>query len=620
MTSYFEVEQRDGSSRIGRFLFGQRMQTPCILDTSSLADPEKSSILDLHTFLKQQPLTKAQLQMEEIQKIRTLTGNDSLLILPHSPLPPGAPDDLANRLNRITETDIEGPIGAIWRPEQEIIKADLYVMEGAGCFDNDARGLMNHLIDMKKKVIPDAAIYAPNLCTPENLAMLCYIGLDVFDDTRTVICAYNDIYLTTSGNFHLDSLSELPCRCSACATISYQELIEMPKKQRAQILEQHNRNVLEAELALVREKIRSGSLREYVESQCRIRPWLTALLRLFDAEYEYMEKHTPLVRANELIATTSEALSRTEVVRFATRIQKRYTPPATSILVLLPCSAKKPYSLSTSHGKFIRAMGKNRKFVHEMILTSPMGIVPRELELTYPAGHYDTVVTGHWDAEEIRWVVDCLEGYLLNNPYEHIVAHVDGAYITICEQVAKRLEKEIIYTARGNPVSGESLSELKQTLAELVEGRSKPSRNPTKEMMHAIAEYQFGKGAGDVLLPDHAKVRGPFPKHQIFIDKEQVGTLVPQYGILALTVKGVRMLVESGGFKDYIVNIDDFFPRGSLLAPGVLEAGRQIRPADEVIVLGNKAIGVGRAVMCAEEMQDSTRGIAVDLRHVKKRD
>jgi archaeosine synthase len=41
---------------------------------------------------------------------------------------------------------------------------------------------------------------------------------------------------------------------------------------------------MEAELALVREKISAGNLREYVDGQCRTRPWLTALLRLLDKE------------------------------------------------------------------------------------------------------------------------------------------------------------------------------------------------------------------------------------------------------------------------------------------------------------------------------------------------
>ncbi|MDL5502353.1 MAG: DUF5591 domain-containing protein, partial [Candidatus Methanoperedens sp.] len=93
---------------------------------------------------------------------------------------------------------------------------------------------------------------------------------------------------------------------------------------------------------------------------------------------------------------------------FAQRVVERYAAPDLDTLVLLPCSAKKPYSISLSHQKFINALGKYRKFVHEVIITSPMGVVPRELELMYPAAHYDTPVTGHWDLEERAWVGGCL--------------------------------------------------------------------------------------------------------------------------------------------------------------------------------------------------------------------
>src|SRR5690606_41076503 len=60
----------------------------------------------------------------------------------------------------------------------------------------------------------------------------------------------------------------------------------------------------------------------------------------------------------------SESLSRIEVVRFAQRIRERYTPPDLDILLLLPCAARKPYSTSQSHQKFILTLGKYRKFVH----------------------------------------------------------------------------------------------------------------------------------------------------------------------------------------------------------------------------------------------------------------
>ena len=69
----------------------------------------------------------------------------------------------------------------------------------------------------------------------------------------------------------------------------------------------------------------------------------------------------------------------------------------------------------------------------------------------------------------------------------------------------------------------------------------------------------------------------------------------------------------------YIVKIGDFLPKGSLLAPGVVDADGQIRPGDVVIIVGEKAFGVGRAKMSGWEMAASRRGVAVEIRHIKGR-
>ncbi|MEZ5334292.1 MAG: PUA domain-containing protein [Methanolobus sp.] len=108
-----------------------------------------------------------------------------------------------------------------------------------------------------------------------------------------------------------------------------------------------------------------------------------------------------------------------------------------------------------------------------------------------------------------------------------------------------------------------------------------------------------------------------FPKTPGFVGKKQLITLIPQYGTLAITIEGAKSIMEQGR---YIVKIDDFVPRGSLLAPGVTDADPLIRPNDEVIIFGEKAIAVGRANMSGDEMKKSNRGVAVDLRHVKKQD
>lgn len=614
MTRYFEVQHRDGAARIGKLLLGTPIRTPHIIETDKLKQYKERNnpILDAGSLWSLGSMENAQKHLDEM---RELVGDDTLIILPHQSFPLAVPDDVVAKPSNTLDLTTDSAVGTAFRAGQHVIKSDLYVMEGAGSLENNSRRFFNTLLELKNSVPADTATYAPNICMPENAAMLVYLGIDIVDDTRAVVAAYNDIYLTTSGRFYLDSLAELPCKCETCAHLDIKELRDMDKIERAQHLEKHNRNMLESELALVREKIRAGTLREYIEGQCRTRPWLTALLRIADSEYDYIEQRAPIVRSNQMIANTGESQTRAEVVRFANRINERYTPPDADILLLLPCSAKKPYGISNSHQKFIKALGKGRKFVHEVIITSPLGIVPRELELTYPAAHYDTAVTGYWDAEEKAWVGECLSNYLSKHNYSTIVAHVEGAYRDICETVSKELGVKFIYTSSGNVSSHESLRNLKDTVSELCEGRKRSAETVKKDMLRKITDYQFGQGAGEILIPERAVIKAPFPKHQVYVDKAHVATLVPQYGTLAITIAGAEMLLP---LDRYVVEIEDFVPKGSILAVGVTSADLNIRPNDEVLVSGNKAFCVGRAVMGGKEIEGSTRGIAVDLRHVKK--
>ena len=46
----------------------------------------------------------------------------------------------------------------------------------------------------------------------------------------------------------------------------------------------------------------------------------------------------------------------------------------------------------------------NPHVIHEVIITSPLGIVPRELEIVYPAASYDIPVTGIWEGYEKKMI------------------------------------------------------------------------------------------------------------------------------------------------------------------------------------------------------------------------
>ncbi|MCX9028300.1 MAG: archaeosine synthase subunit alpha [Candidatus Methanoperedens sp.] len=599
MSKIFEITHRDAAARIGKLVLEKELSTP--------------AIINLHE--KDCPIADSGSLWKRAQAVEK--NDKKIIILPHRSLPLQTREEIIKELKVPPEHTEFAHSGLVLHPfTNEYPESELYVLGAAKQLENRARELVDSIIRLKENTRADSLLYTPALATPENLAMLLYLGVDLVDETLAIIKGYQDIYLTNSGEFHLDRLHEFPCACPVCSSKTPQEMLKLSKKDRARLMAAHNSLKLGEELRNVREHIRSGSLREYVERQSRARPWLTAALRLIDVQYDFLEKRTPILRSNILYANTSESLNRVEIIRFAKRVLERYTAPDLDTLVLLPCSAKKPYSISLSHQKFINALGKYRKFVHEVIITSPMGVVPRELELMYPAAHYDTPVTGHWDLEERAWVGGCLRQYLQKNNYKNIVAHVHGAYRQICESVASELGLEFIYTADTGVTSHESLNNLEIAVSGFENIKKRTAEQGKLDLMRATADYQFGKGAGDLLVPEDAIIRAPFPKFQLFAGK-QLATLIPQYGALALTIDGGMQ------FRDhpyYRVKIGDFIPHSSILAPGIIDADPQIRPNDEVIVVGERFLGVGRANMSGWEMKGCGKGMAVELRHSNKID
>jgi archaeosine synthase len=194
---------------------------------------------------------------------------------------------------------------------------------------------------------------------------------------------------------------------------------------------------------------------------------------------------------------------------------------------------------------------------------------------------------------------------------------VHGAYREICESVECELGLEFIYTADEGVTSNTSLDKLRNTVSGLEHTKKRGSEKANLDVIRATADYQFGRGTGDMLVTDGANIRAPYPKFQLFVGMQQLATLIPQYGTIALTVEGGMRLRD---YPCYKVRIGDFTPHSSILAPGVLDGDPQIRPNDEVIVEGEKFFGVGRALMSGWEMKECGKGVAVELRHSMKID
>jgi archaeosine synthase len=365
---------------------------------------------------------------------------------------------------------------------------------------------------------------------------------------------------------------------------------------------------------MVKSTIKNGQLRELVESRIRIEPWMVSALRILDsAYYSFSERYFPIF-GGKIIAASNESLFRPEIVRFRNRIRERYEkPPDPKILLLLTCSAKKPYSFSRTHKMFRRAISEisNPSAVHEVIITSPLGVVPRELELFYPAQQYDIPVTHSWSRDEMAEIGEGITNFLNVNKYDEIVVHLPSDYLFIEDYL-----KKFTNTCKDRPTSSSSLSELSQVLSDLSSKYDKTARAvQLRESVRSFARFQFGK-AGDVLL-ENAQIKGRYPNLKILRDKKQLGMLVGDRGLISMTLEGAKILASENTYR---VKIDDFIPKGNIFAVGVLDADPEIRIGDDVVVLREEElVGVGVALMNPREMKESQRGEAVHTRHLVKK-
>jgi len=594
MTDYFEVHERDGAARIGELRLADPVTTPALVDDADADTPGA-----VHRVLDDGgDLWATDREVPE--------GDESrLTVLPHRGLPAGTPDEVSEAF-AVDYPDVDYPSAAVVSPETATDHAsDAYVLAGAPGYVGHAAAFVDAVTSVREAVPADTALYLPGVATPRNAATLVYAGADLVDPDRAVVRGTQGRYLTTDEAYFLEDLDELPCACPAC---------QGPREafDRADCVE-HNVRALAAELARVRRRVRDGRLRDYVEGQARQDNWLTATMRRLDQGYGYLEQRTPLVRRAELSAATEDTIRRVEIQRFAERVTGRYVPRFDDRpLVLVPCSARKPYSDSQSHKQYHDAVQWR---AHMVSMTSPIGVVPQELELTYPAQHYDSVVTGRWTANEVEFVASVLERYLDGTDYPKVVAHVpEEGYREICERAADALDLDVTFTVDDHPTTTDSLANL---AGELEGWDQYPKREREHSTVRAVADYQFGPGAGDELFGD-ISTPGRYPQLRVESGGEQMAALAQEYGVLSLTLAGARRWLASD-VPTRTVDIEPFVPHGSVLAPGVVDASDDIRVGDEVVVRGDAALAVGRAQMSGPEMTGSTRGIAVQVRHVAER-
>lgn len=142
--------------------------------------------------------------------------------------------------------------------------------------------------------------------------------------------------------------------------------------------------------------------------------------------------------------------------------------------------------------------------------------------------------------------------------------------------------------------------------------------------VRTIADYQFGRGAGEVLFPNNVEFQLSTTKRirQILLYNNRIATVRAKDGMLTLSIAGARRL---HAFIKYpkqrvVVNSDaaPFVAKGkTAFARHVVAVDPDIRAGEEVFVVddNDNLLATGKAALCASEMLAFKKGIAVDVRN-----
>ena len=464
---------------------------------------------------------------------------------------------------------------------------EIVVVPNAYELRKDPRRIVDNIIKLRRAAGFNRLLYLSGLGEPSTVALLTYMGADLFDDS-------------------------LP----RAAGLSGIRLIPEAEIATGQDESGNNIRAMEEELEKIRIFIQTDRLRELADQRAPSTPTSVALLRIYDdVGYGYAEETCSFVGCR-FSCNTTQALNRPDIKSYKGRMAGYRKAENKRVLLLLPCSAKKPYHISKSHKAFSSAIhtAPHDTLVQEVIVTSPLGAVPRELDAFYPANSYDIPVTGQWKPEE-KAMIRKMIGDIIAQGWDKVICHLGEDY----ELVEGLADMEC--TVVGDVTSPASLQNLDKALREATKGMEPVDYlvDRNNQMLNML-RFQFGPEAASVLMDSNTYAIGKFPYFKLFREDEngkvQLGMFTPERGGISLTLEGAQILADSG----YpVIEIMDFEMKGNLFAVGVIKADPRIHVGDEAIAVCNgKVKAVGVAAMCGREMTDLKRGIAVKTRHKAK--
>ncbi len=510
-------------------------------------------------------------------------------------------------------------------------------------FDNfsNFRGISRVISDIKTELDNNLVVMASGRIIPKFYPILTYLGVDLIDSSYLLYLSAENFYDTIEYLLPIYKVRYLPCACVACKG-KLKNLVDIKySSEKIDLLCLHNLISATNYMNKINQYLNYEDYRAFVEKSTFDETNLISILKILDKEYfNLMRYETPITIKNRRIRCLGpSSYNRPDFQEFRERAISNFEPETwTTLIILLPCSAKKPYSQSKSHKLFYERIRKFSEFPNfqEFILTSPLGVIPRQFENIYPVNSYDISVTGDWNNEELniaaKMLVKILEKYDKDIP---IVCHLENEYHEIVERAKSKIPHKFFFTNISDKLtSKESLQSLEYLISEYKD-KYKPKQQLKKgdfltkswiRKFIKILDYQFGVGSGmRVISQELTQVKLKSNGNINLIDlksKERLGVFKSSTGQIDLTLKGINRLIQVPYSIDSntIVFDADHIKGNTLFRKGIIDFSQDLIPNNFTFIVNkekNDVIGTGNLIVGSNFIKNSKTGRIVKINEKK---
>ncbi len=431
------------------------------------------------------------------------------------------------------------------------------------------------ILSSKQGLGPTGPVHLFGAGHPMIYSLAVLLGCDLFDSSSYAKYAKRGDVMFPEGTKNLSEIHHMGCECPVCVSHTVQELKGLDDKAKERALAQHNLWISLREIKKVKQAIIEGDLWELVERRVRGHPDLLESLEVLKRKnHGILSRFDPRSRRKAIFYIGRESFHRPSIKRLQDWIRYDYSPPSKGPTIFFHVDEKKkPY-----HRHLKKELSYLEEYATNYLVSTPFGPVPLEMDEVYPVAQ--SIFPPSKKQE------DLFEAYKEKEEIDEII-----------------------------PWEG------KETLGSLSSSKAKLSLG--EMMVKSVSDYQFFKGAGDILSKgdmEFVKNRKGRIKN-VILDGEHILSVRHYDGLFTLKKPGARILWEEFSTPELRIIVTDdrakFNSEGkNVFAKFVKDMDERLMHRDEAIVVtqNDRLVATARVFLIREEVEVFDKGLAAKTR------